>query len=136
MEKKLFTTEEAYQNEINGIKELREGFLEDNQLVETSGMLSLIPEEIFAVAMFGIDQNLYGKFDHGESDYTKDEIATILSAAQNFIKQNHVDTMILVLNILIFNCQCVFAGMHMIMNEINEHLSAANIQYINIDKTC
>jgi len=136
MSEKFFTPTQAFQNEVDGIKDLREGFLEDNQIVQTNEMLSLLPEEMFAVAMFGIDQKLYGKFDHGTSDYTEDEIDTIIEAAQSFIKQNNIDTMMLVLDVLIFNCQCQYAGMYMIMNEINEYLSDKNIQYLNIDKTC
>jgi len=128
-----YTSVEAYQNEVNSLIENREIFLENSRIVETHEMLSILPEEMFAASMFGIDMTLYGKYDKGQSNYTKDELAQLLNAAQSFIKNNHVGTMILVLDILIFNCQCQYAGMKIIMSEINEHLSQANIQHINID---
>ena len=130
-----FTDEEWNHKEEENILEIYNEFRDDGgDDLDKIVLLSLIPERTFINAMFGIEYDLYMKYDAIEVDkYNDNERKILKEATLMFIENTDNAFQIDVLQTLIFNCQCDVGGLYLIMEQLKKHLIDSGVPEIDID---
>lgn len=109
------------------IDDRNEMFDEMKQGVDPIQLLGLIEMEHFVVGTLGIEYSVLTEYDsvEGTADgihFSQEEIIMIVSRTNNFLHKTDDFAIKMVFDVLIFECQCSYAGMRMIMAMMAMHL--------------
>lgn len=112
--------------------EVREDFIDSNQNINSFELLSFIPEQYLAESIFGVPYEEYAKHDDPEL-YSDEEHNQLVNCTKVLINTSDDFFIKLVLDTLIFNCQCELGGMRIMMMELVKHLHLENDDHYNGD---
>ncbi len=135
MSPELMTYKTFCDLEEENILEMRDDFVSDNyDRMNSIAFMSLIPEGVFGVSIFGVSSKLYMKYDAIDVDkFTIDETKILSTAANKLIEKSDKEFLILILKTLLFNCQCELGGMYIMMKILRDHLIEQGVNKIDLE---